>query len=92
MGFCATWAGPAIFQQRFATNHWLWVRPLTDRFYFVIFKFRLLIYIVTGADTATNTQAAQSPGRCVQATRKHSFLNSQNQILCNAGHLSKIQR
>ena len=25
MRFCATWAGPAIFQQRFANNHWLWV-------------------------------------------------------------------
>jgi len=63
MGFCATWAGPAIFQQRFAMQHWLWVRPLTNWFYFVIYKFRFLIYIVTWADTATNTQAAQSPGR-----------------------------
>jgi hypothetical protein len=22
--FCATWAGPANFQQKFAIRHWLW--------------------------------------------------------------------
>jgi hypothetical protein len=32
-------------------------------FLFSVYKFRFLIYIVTWADTATNTQAAQSPGR-----------------------------
>jgi hypothetical protein len=36
-------------------------------FLFSVYKFRFLIYIVTWADTATNTQAAQSPGRYLQA-------------------------
>lgn len=65
MGFCAIWARPAIFQQRFATNHWLWVRPLTNYFYFLIYKFRFLIYIVTCAHTATNAQTTQIHGRCM---------------------------
>ena len=63
MGFCAIWAGPAIYQHQFANHHWLWVRPLTNWLYFLIYKFRFLIYIVTGADIATNAQTAQSPGR-----------------------------
>ena len=32
MWFCAIWAWPAIFQLRFATNHWLWVRPFAKNF------------------------------------------------------------
>ena len=36
-------------------------------FFRLAFAFRFLIYIVVWADTATNTQAAHSPGRYRQA-------------------------
>jgi hypothetical protein len=35
-------------------------------FLILLYKFRFLIYIQAGADTASNTQAAQSPARWLQ--------------------------
>jgi len=46
---------------------------LTVNLYFFrsAFAFRFLIYIVVGSDTATNTQAAQSPTRWQQLFGDH---------------------
>jgi len=72
IGFCATWARPAIFS----------FSPLPgigyglDRllfFFRLAFAFHFLIYIVVWADTASNTQAAQSPARCMQGKGNNSF-------------------
>jgi len=38
------------------------------------FKIHSLIYITVGSDTATNTQAGQSPARCLQAYRHSAKL------------------
>jgi hypothetical protein len=80
MGFCATWARQTIFSSSSLPIIGYGVDRLLSIF-FSVYKFRFFFYIVTWADTATNTQAAQSPRRSLWYLSTGFFMIGTHQTL-----------